>query len=308
MPVQTRSQFRNKCEINNIEVKLMSNNTRLVKFTTPENPEHIVSCPSSPRAPRASKKMYHSFGNAVRQLDFTSPKKLERYPLNYKNFIIANKFQKHKVDEFLEMVNKFAEYRPAIKDEPKNSFKLRVEQLSSVSDDDLLDMAKILNSNTKFWAIFNENEYNETTLNCSVYYWANLLSSVILIYLTRVVTTANKFPVHLSRKVITDKLITTLIIFKDVFMNENFPRFSHSRRFLGTVMKKMMEFGYAGYILSSLVIRHYYPNMVTKECYPIINIFPGCIVYTESLEYACKTTQPDIVRLFKECQLIYNFS
>jgi hypothetical protein len=307
MPVKTRSQYRK----DNIEVNLNSDNTRQVKFITPEKSTRNISCPPTPRAPRASKIVYSSFGNAARQLDFNYPSsKIERYPFLYKNFIIANKFQKKKVDNFLVMI---AEYtNQPLKDDPSNvktpKNQFQKDQLFELCDDELLQMAKTLNSNATFWKIFNENEYNSTTLNSAVYHWANLLSSTILIYLLRVTKQANSIPVVHSRNIITDKITPNLIIFRDVIMNEKFPRFSISRRFLGTIIQKMLSFASSGYVLAPLVIRHYYPDMVTKECYPIVNVYPPSEVYTHSLDYAHSTYEQSILKLFNECQPIYNFS
>jgi len=308
MPVQTRSQRKSsEHELQNIEITINNSGSRLVKFTTPDKTNIINNCPSTPRAPRASKKIYQSFGSVIRKLDFNTPRKREQYPLNYKNFIIANKFQKKKVDEFLSMINGYLNDKSHVTNKSKEMIKLRIDQISNLSDNDLLEMATTLNSNTKFWTIFNENIYGETTLNSAVYYWANLLASIVLIYLSRIVISANISPLDISREIITNKIIPGLITFKNVFVNENFPRFSSSRRFLGTIMQKMMQFGNSGYVLSVLVIRHYYPHMVSKECYPFLNVFSETGLYHESLEYTHSSTQPDIVRLFKECKPIYNF-
>ena len=306
MPVTTRSQHKN----DNIEVNLNSDNTRQVKFITPVKSALNISCPPTPRAPRASKIVYPSFGNAARQLDFNYPSKLKRYPLSYKNFIIANKFQKLKVDNFLAMIAEYTNQpRSDIQTDGKSAkIDLVKDQLIELCDEELLEMAKTLNSNAAFWKIFNDNEYNVTTLNSAVYHWANLLSSIILIYLTRVTHKANSLPFQHSRNVITDNIIPNLITFKDVFTNEKFPKFSKSRRFLGTIIQKMLAFASSGYILAPLVIRHYYPDMVTKECYPFVNVYPPSEVYTHSLDYAHSTYEQYILTLFNQCQPIYNFS
>jgi hypothetical protein len=306
MPVTTRSQHKN----DNIEVNLNSDNTRQVKFITPVKSVHTISCPPTPRAPRASKKVYPSFGNAARQLDFSYHSRLETYPLCYNNFKIANKFQKLKVDNFLAMISEYTNQpRSDIQTDVKSTkIELVKDQLFELCDEELLEMAKTLNSNAKFWKIFNENEYNVKTLNSAVYHWANLLSSTILIYLTRVTTKANSLPIVHSRNIITDNIIPNLITFKDVFMNEKFPRFSCSRRFLGTIIQKMLQFGSSGYILAPLVIKHYYPHMVTKECYPFVNVNQSSEVYVQSLDYAHSTIDQAILTLFNECLPIYNFS
>jgi hypothetical protein len=97
MPVQTRSQRKIQYQSDNIQITVDDNNTRLVKFYTPEKKQdEKLTCPPTPRAPRATKKAFPSFGTAVRRLDFTKEVKVELYPRNYKNFMIANKFQKKK--------------------------------------------------------------------------------------------------------------------------------------------------------------------------------------------------------------------
>lgn len=306
MPVITRSQHKN----NSIEVNLNSDNTRQVKFITPVKSVPNISCPPTPRAPRANKKVYPSFGNAVRQLDFSSPSRLERYPLCYNNFKIANKFQKLKVDNFIAMIEEYTNQpRSDIKKDVKSEKNEIVkDQLFELCDEELLELAKTLNSNDKFWKIFNDNEYNIKTLNSAVYHWSNLLSSTILIYLTRVTTKANSLPFPHSRNIITENIIPNLITFKDVFMNEKFPRFSCSRRFLGTIIQKMLQFCSSGYVLAPLVIKHYYPHMVTKECYPFVNINPSSEIYAQSLDYVHSTTDHAILKLYNECLQIYNFS
>jgi len=306
MPVKTRSQCKNE----NIVVNVNSDNTRQVQFSTPEKLVHNVCCPPTPRAPRANKKKYSSFGKAVRQLDFNKLNELETYPLSYKNFRIANKSQKRKVDNFLAMI---AEYTT----EPGNLVKsnnkttnidLKKDQLVELCDDELLYLAKTLNSNTTFWKIFNDYGYKETTQNSAVYHWANLLSSTILAYLLRVTHKANSLPGVHSRNIITDSIVPNLIIFRDVFMDEKFPRFSKSRRFLGTIIQKMLAFSSSGYILAPLVIKHYYPDMVTPECFPIVVVNPQSDIYQHSLDFAHSTYEQAILTLFNECQPIYNFS
>lgn len=304
MPL-TRSQSR-KLENQNIEITCI-NNTRFVKFSTPQKEDQPNICPPTPRAPRAAKKIYATFESVVRKLDFDPPKKREQYPLNYKNFVIANKFQKKKVDEFINLINTFTDKNIKNTNNVKILPKLYPQQLSTLSDEDLLEMAKTLNSNTKFWKIFHENDYGETTMSCAVYYWANLLSSLVLNYFTRIVNASNMSSSHISSEIIANKIIPGLITFKEVFMNENFPRFSVSRRFLGTIIQKMMQFADSGYLLAALVIKHYYPHMITKECRLIVNKLNNSTLYLQSLKFAETTSDPEIARLFKECKLIYNF-
>lgn len=306
MPVQTRSQTRNKSQNAIIEV-VFNSNTRQVKFITPEKTPCNQSCPPTPRAPRANKRVYPSFGNVVRQLDFNMPKIMEKYPLLYKNFIIANKFQKQKVDNFHTMIDGFANDRLFQNvDSNKKTIKLYGEQMTNISNAQLLDLAKTLISNTDFLEIFNQNEYDENTLNPCVYHWANMLSSIVLILMTRVVKNANAINPSESRLIIANEIIPYLIIFKEVFTNNKFPRFSTSRRFLGVMIQKMLSFGHSGFVLSALVIAHYYPLMVTKECYPYVDMSLSKL-YIDCLDYVRNTNEPNITRLFKEIQTIYKF-
>jgi hypothetical protein len=307
MPVQTRSQRKIQYQSDNIQITLDDNNTRLVKFYTPEKKQdEKLTCPPTPRAPRATKKAFPSFGTAVRRLDFTKEVKVEMYPQNYKNFMIANKFQKKKIDEFLAMIDDFAEKKDIKKASDNQSAKFNAGQLVRLTDDEVIDMAKSLNSNTTFWEIYRENSINESELNSTIYHWANLLSCLILIYLTRAVQEANSIPIEKSRSIITDKIVPNLISFKEVFVHEKFPRFSNTRRFLGVMMQKMLSFANSGFVLAPLVIRKYYPHMVTKECYPLV-IKDPINIYADSLKYARESTHTEIMRLFTECQSIYNF-
>jgi hypothetical protein len=73
MPVQTRSQRKIQYQSDNIQITLDDNNTRLVKFYTPEKKQdEKLTCPPTPRAPRATKRAFPSFGSAVCKLDFTN--------------------------------------------------------------------------------------------------------------------------------------------------------------------------------------------------------------------------------------------
>lgn len=331
MPVKTRSQHKSELENDNIIINVNSDNTRQVIFTTPEKSQHNVSCvptPCAPRAPNRKQQKDNISPTIVKRLDFDEcPQKMyilnnqtstfgsrqtksvkERYPLNYKNFIIANKFQKTKVDSFLFMIN---EYKCSGNMPP---FSTSFIQLSKILDEykeipsiELLNMAETLNSFSPFWKIFNKYQDNMDSLPECVSNWAFMLANILIVYLSRACNEANTTTNgYNSRKIISENIVPRLITFKQVFCDKKFPKFSKSRSFLGIILKKMLEFLNSGYILSAVVLFNYYPDMFTKECYPYVNTNDK-IIYDECVEQISKSQAHEMISFYEHCKSIYNF-
>jgi len=315
MPVVTRSQYHKNrdsgaYEQHCIRVDINSDNKRVVFLTTPEKCNTNIECPATPKAPRANKKVYPSFGNIARCLDFTeSQSKRPQYPLNYRNFIIANKFQKVKVDTFLEMIDGFVgDIKFKTKNTEQMSIRTNEQHLTGLSNEELLDMAKSLNANTKFWDIFVKYSEGETALNPIIYEWSKLLCSILILYLSRSINNINKisFVKYGERPIyIIKHIIPVLIRFKDIFISTKFATFATSRRFLGAVIRKMLEFAEKGFVHSLLVIGEFYPEMVTKECYPYINAKNNADIYFQTFAEMTTNTDPDIAKSVEKYQSIF---
>ena len=311
MPAITRSQ--NKLNINqvNLIIRLDSDNNRVVFNTPNDSIIDNTEFPPTPKAPRAKKQTYDSFGSVVRRLDFTeSNSERPRYPLNYRNFIIANKFQKVKVDNFLEMIDIYVNDRTfAKKGDPKSSVHIDKNQIAGLSNSDLLNMANSLNANTKFWEIFTKYTNEKKTLNKIILQWSQLLCSLIITYLLRVMSHVNTILCEIPnerQQYIIENIIPVLIKYKDILVSDKFEAFSRSRRFLGVMIRKMLEFTDQGLVHSAMVIMHYYPDMATKECYPCINSTYDSIIYFTSFADINRTDNKDISELFTKYKIISN--
>jgi len=312
MPAITRSQNKLNITQDNLIIRLDSSNNRVVFNTPKESIIDNTQCPPTPKAPRAIKQTYPSFGSVVRRLDFTeSNSDRPRYPLNYRNFIIANKFQKVKVDNFLEMIDIYVNDRTFTKKgDAKSSVHTDKNQIADLSNSDLLNMANSLNANTKFWEIFTKYTNDKSKLNKIILQWSQLLCSLLITYLLRVMSHVNTILSEENpnerQQYIIENIIPVLIKYKEVFVTDKFEDFSRSRRFLGTMLRKMLQFADQGLVHSVMVITHYYPDMATKECYPCINSTNDPIIYFTSFADINRTDNKDISELFTKYKIISN--
>lgn len=327
MPVKTRSQYKSEIKNEDILINVNSDNFRKVIFTTPKKSQHNVFCVQTPCAPRVPNRKYNISPAIIKRLDFDDdPQKMyilnnqtstygsrltktvkERYPLNYKNFIIANKFQKTKVDSFLFMINEYnCSGNIPLSSNSLDALSKIDNEYKEISSDELLNMCETLNSFTSFWIIFKKYQDNMDDMPEGVSNWAHMVANILIIYLSRLIKDTNTSKnAYNTRKIISENILPILITYKQVWINDKFPKFNKSKRFLGTVLNKMLEFLKSGYLLSAVVLYNYYPDMFTKECYPFVNTNDR-IIYDECVDKISKSNHPEIRGFYEHCKTIYN--
>ena len=94
-------------------------------------------------------------------------------------------------------------------------------------------------------------------------------------------------------KIISDEVVPFVILFQPIISSDRFSGFGYCRKLFGVILKKLVEFSDKGVVQAVVAIHKFFPDMVSKDCYPSLNYEKNkaTINYTECLlEYNTDST------------------
>ena len=272
---------RSKSKLNqNLHISVDENSKRTVSvlLSTPERITNAkYNCPPAPRAPTPIKqKLSDNAKNVAKRLDFSNMEKkieTEKYPMNYRGFLISDNTKKNKVDQFLDMINTYATEKYDTMDNEKEESNTDI--LNDLSSQELFEIAKSLMKNTKLHKTYEDIYNSKKPMHTIVKNWAQLLCSAIRLGLSRELSKyhSNKCSKLEQSYMIINGIIPYVVHFRDVFMSNAYSQFGLNHRFLSAIINQMLYFTSEGIVYGAFVIGHYYPEMVSKECRPYMDTF-----------------------------------
>ena len=140
---------------------------------------------------------------------------------------------------------------------------------------------------TSFINFYKEDAPNDT-LNILIESWGTMLTSIYSICFMRMF---NRYQIldNLDNlddvKIISDEIVPLIILFQPIISSDRFSGFGYCKKLLGVIVKKLVEFSAKGVVQAVVAIHKFFPDMVSKDCYPSLKPEKNKVIvdYTESL-------------------------
>ena len=219
-------------------------------------------------------------GKVCRRIDFQEVMK----PETYRCFEISSIKMRGKVDEFYKMCDDFHNEKTKQPSHKSSVVRSNTDQLYGFSTKYLISLARSLLTFELFTQFYKEDPPKES-LNILIETWGTMLTSIYSICFMRMF---NKYQIstdYENLKIISDEIIPFVILFEPIISSDRFSGFGHCRKLFGVVLKKLIEFSDKGVVQAVVAIYKFFPDMVSNDCYPSLNIEKNkeTIKYTERL-------------------------
>lgn len=285
MPVITRSQYLNQLKENSnvnhegTPVRLSCGNGKFRKVLLIDseisNPPHIPK--------KAKSSVPKPTGKVCRRLDFEEVMK----PETYRSFEINGRSMRGKVDEFYKMCDDYHNEKSKEGCLKNSEVRTNTFQLDGFSDEYLISLARSLLNHDLFINFYKEDAPNDT-LNILIESWGTMLTSIYSICFMRMF---NRYQIldNLDNlddvKIISDEIVPLIILFQPIISSDRFSGFGYCKKLLGVIVKKLVEFSAKGVVQAVVAIHKFFPDMVSKDCYPSLKPEKNKVIvdYTESL-------------------------
>jgi hypothetical protein len=271
MPVQTRSQIliqQNNDLINETPERVSCGNGKYRKVLStplkPEEPSKTLNPP--PIAKKTKSTGSKPKGKVCRRIDFEEADK----PETYRCFEISSRTMRGKVDEFYKMCDDYHNEQTKKGSMKKSDVRSNTEQLNGFSTEYLVSLARSLLAYDLFTQFYKKDPPKEE-LNILIETWGTMLTSIYSICFMRMFNksqTSNSFE---NIKIISDEVVPFVILFQPIISSDRFSGFGYCRKLFGVIIKKLVEFSDKGVVQAVVAIHKFFPDMVSKDCYPSLN-------------------------------------
>ena len=282
MPVITRSKYLNQLmensNVNHEEtpVRVSCGNGKFRKVLLIDS--ETSNPPPIPK--KAKSSVPKPTGKVCRRLDFEQVMK----PETYRSFEISGRSMRGKVDEFYKMCDDYSNEKSKEGSLKKMDVRSNTDQLNGFSNEYLISLARSLLEHDLFINFYKEDAPNDP-LNMLIETWGTMLTSIYSICFMRMFDTYLTLDNLYNVKIISDEIVPLIILFQPIISSDRFSGFGYCKKLLGVIVKKLVEFSEKGVVQAVVAIHKFFPDMVSKDCYPSLKPEKNKVIvdYTESL-------------------------
>lgn len=293
MPVLTRSQIliQQKNDLSNETPERVScgNGKYRKVISTPLKPQEPSKTQNPPPIGKKSKLSGPKpKGKVCRRIDFEEA----LTPETYRCFEISSRLLRGKVDAFYKMCDDYHLEQSKQGSMKKSDVRSNTDQLNGFSTEYLISLARSLLKHDLFTQFYKQDPPKEP-LNILIETWGTMLTSIYSICFMRMFNRSQTSSNLENIKIIADEVVPFVILFQPIISSDRFSGFGYCKKLLGVIVKKLVEFSDKGVVQAVLAIHKFFPDMVSKDCYPSLNYEKNeaTINYTECLlEYNTDST------------------
>lgn len=285
MPVITRSQYliQQKDALNHEpSERISSGNCKYRKvLSTPIKSHESLKIENPPPIVKKTRGLISKpKGKVCRRIDFQEVMK----PETYRCFEISSIKMRGKVDEFYKMCDDFHNEKTKEPSMKVSDIRSNTDQLNGFSNEYLISLARSLLKYDLFTHVYKEDPPKET-LNIVIQNWGTLLTSIYSICFMRMFDRYKTSTSFETLTLISDEILPFIILYQPIISSDRFTGFGNCRKLYGVILKKLLEFCDKGVVQAVVAIYKFFPDMVSYDCYPSLNIEKNKvnIKYTENL-------------------------
>jgi hypothetical protein len=205
-------------------------------------------------------------------------------PETYRSFEISGRSMRGKVDEFYKMCDDYSNEKSKEGCLKNSEVRTNTYQLDGFSNEYLISLARSLLNHDLFINFYREDAPKDP-LNILIENWGTMLTTIYSICFMRMSDKYQTLDNLYNVEFISNEIVPLIILFQPIISSDRFSGFGYCKKLLGVIVKKMVEFSEKGCVQAVVAIHKFFPDMVSKDCYPSLKPEKNKVIvdYTESL-------------------------